>query len=490
MRQLRVRSGRALTALVLGLASLAGCTAPGDDSGAFRTRRGPVDLSRPSPEPPSRVVLVSIAGLTPERYQAGPDGGEPRMPALARMARFGASAQALRTVVPATPHPVHATLATGLRPDRHGIMYESLLAGPGQPPVRPDAVQLVDGTLLWALIEATGRRAALLDWPGTVGADVTWRVPDVAPAEDGASWLEIQAQAATGSLFERLADEVPEPTPAGWPSPEERDRLMVDLACGLTREDAPPDLWLLRLGAPGRAAEQGGVTSDAAASAFARADQQLARLLGCFAAADLLDDSSWFVVGDRAQVSVHTEVFPNAVLARAGLIELSEDRRSVAAWAALARSGGAAAFVYATEESAAVEARDVLRAEAERTDAFRVVSARELQSLHADPQAWFGLEASPGFAFGDAPDAAPLRGSPRLAADGALSDPERSGAGLVAWGAGIRSGIVLPRARQIDVAPTMAALMGVRLDGADGVPMIGLFGFAVPQARPQSGPQP
>ena len=47
--------------------------------------------------------------------------------------------------------------------------------------------------------------------------------------------------------------------------------------------------------------------------------------------------------------------------------------------------------------------------------------------------------------------------------------------GLVASGAGIQPGIVVPLARQVDVAPTIAALLGLTMDGVDGAPMVGIL---------------
>ena len=52
----------------------------------------------------------------------------------------------------------------------------------------------------------------------------------------------------------------------------------------------------------------------------------------------------------------------------------------------------------------------------------------------------------------------------------------RSAVGLVAWGAGIRPGVRVPSMSQIDVAPTVADLLGFELPGADGRPLVGILG--------------
>ena len=46
-------------------------------------------------------------------------------------------------------------------------------------------------------------------------------------------------------------------------------------------------------------------------------------------------------------------------------------------------------------------------------------------------------------------------------------DPLMHGS-LVVWGAGVRSGVKLPVVRSVDVAPTMARLLGLRMKNVDG----------------------
>ena len=50
--------------------------------------------------------------------------------------------------------------------------------------------------------------------------------------------------------------------------------------------------------------------------------------------------------------------------------------------------------------------------------------------------------------------------------------------GLILAGAGITRGIGMPLARQIDIAPTVARLLGLTLPHAEGVAMVGVIGKA------------
>ena len=76
-----------------------------------------------------------------------------------------------------------------------------------------------------------------------------------------------------------------------------------------------------------------------------------------------------------------------------------------------------------------------------------------------------------------------LVASTRHGDHGYLPDSPAMHTGLIAAGAGIAQGLAIPRARQIDIAPTVARLLGFELPQAEGVPMVGMLA-GPPAARP------
>ena len=222
-----------------------------------------------------------------------------------------------------------------------------------------------------------------------------------------------------------------------------------------------------------------GLDSAEAREAFANADSLLSALLNCMTRAGAIEDSAVLVVGDHGVLPVHTVVAPNAVLEREGLLQLDK-RGGVTAWSAIARSNGGTTFVYAADERRALHARRVLSAQGERTRAFRVLTAGEMLASGADREAWFGLEAEPGFYFSDS-HRPPLLGAAALrAVGGYLPNRREMDTGFVAWGRGLRTSVRIPRMRLTDVAPTVARLLGLEFDdtesvGFDGRPLVGIL---------------
>jgi predicted AlkP superfamily pyrophosphatase or phosphodiesterase len=443
------------------------------------------------------VVLISIAGLRAEHYgakpsdRAGSGGLWPEgavMPRLASLAAGGAFADSVVPVMPPAPYPVHASLVTGRRPDQHDVLGDEILTTRGLSLRGLASENRIKVPTLWRAAQASGLAVAALSWPSTLGSSIDLLLPDIGVASLDRTWLEALEGHTTPWLEERLARLEELPPDTAWPDPAVHDSIVRQLACEIARQPTTPELWLLRFQQSGAALAVYGPGTSGAREAFARIDSELDRLIACFASSGLLESTALVVTGDRGLLPVHTLVAPNVALAAVGLITKGPAHEGVeiSSWLAVARSHGGSAVVHAVDESSAVLARRALEDLASETGAFRVVSAAELVALHADPQAWFGLAAHPGFVL-----AKPARG-PRLQATelrgrgGFLPTQPGSEVGFVAWGSGVRPGVRIPQMSQLEIGPTVARLLGVELVGAQGRPLIGLLG--TPPRRSQGGP--
>ncbi len=456
------RSGRLV--LLLGALLGAGCaSAPAD------APEGSKRAVAPGAEP--IVALVSIAGFTPAALEIGLDA-PPLLPTVAAFAAQGARADRVEPVIPAAIHPTHASLVTGVWPARHGIVADRRLGERGVGGVRYSAASALKVRTLWQSAGEAGQLVASLDWPTTQGAAIPLLLPDVDAPGPAESWLD-RVREGSPSALAALAERAGAAAPGTEQPGALRDAVLVDVAGELVAAPRPPRLLLLRLSQTAPALAQHGPGSAQAQQAFAGADRLLARWLRCLRDAGRLESASVFVVGDFGFSPVHGAIAPNAALADARL--LSAQAAAVTGWEAIARSNGGSAFVYARSERAAVRARDVLQTEARESGVFRVLSADDMLRAGADPDAWFGLEAEPGYVFEDIASGPVLRAAAPRGAGGYVSALPGLQPGFAAWVRGIRRGIRIPLMRQTDVAPTLAHLLGVPLDSSEGRVLIGLF---------------
>lgn len=116
--------------------------------------------------PPASVVLISLDGFRPAEL------GHGHTPNLDAIAAGGVRAEAMRPAYPTLTFPNHYTLVTGLRPDRHGIVHNTMrdpaLGGfrISDPKAVTDA-RWWGGEPLWATAEKAGIPTATMFWPGS-----------------------------------------------------------------------------------------------------------------------------------------------------------------------------------------------------------------------------------------------------------------------------------------------------------------------------------
>jgi predicted AlkP superfamily pyrophosphatase or phosphodiesterase len=415
------------------------------------------ELSSAAPGRPDHVLLISIAGLTPDLYL----DAETPMPILADLARAGVAAEFVEAVVPATAYPVHTSFVTGRPANEHGVPADQMLGERGVRRARYWHASYVRGPTLWQGAVDAGIGVAALDWPATVGAAIPLLIPDIMPTRRGERWLDLLTETSTPSLLALALRSPQELAGGGIPGPD-RDALFLDVACKLIASASPPGLMLLRLTQADPAQLAFGPDSEEALRAFARIDAELGELLVCLEDAGVFPRTAIVVLGDRVLLPVHTVVHPNFALAEAGLVSRNASG-NVEIWSALARSNGGSAFVYARDERSALAARAALEVEARRSGAYRIVSADEMIRREADSEAWFGLEARAGFAFDNAARGPLLRLAVQRAAAGYLESPGRRGPGFAAYGRGVRRNLRIPEVSQLDIAPTIAELLGIDL---------------------------
>ncbi len=118
---------------------------------------------------PHTLLLISIDGLRADMLDRG------LTPNLSQLAHAGVRARWMTPSYPSLTFPNHYTLVTGLRPDHHGIVHNSMR----DPALgdfwlsKPDAVgdaRWWGGEPVWVGVEKTGQHAATWSWPGSEAA--------------------------------------------------------------------------------------------------------------------------------------------------------------------------------------------------------------------------------------------------------------------------------------------------------------------------------
>src|SRR5690606_15881181 len=123
---------------------------------------------QPAPDRPT-LLLVSLDGVHPDFLGRGDT------PHLDRLAAEGVRAEWMQPSYPTLTFPNHYTIVTGLRPDRHGIVHNTMRDETlgGFALKNREAVgdaRWWGGEPLWVSAERAGLPTATLSWPGSEAA--------------------------------------------------------------------------------------------------------------------------------------------------------------------------------------------------------------------------------------------------------------------------------------------------------------------------------
>ena len=401
------------------------------------------------------LVLISIDGLRPELYLDETNFA----PALRALVGGGSHARAATPVFPSVTYPGHTTIVTGVRPARHGILFNRIWTPAGVTRWYEEAADL-RAVPLWDVARAAGLTTAAVSWPVTLGARIDWLIPErdyYARPEP----VELIRQATTPGLFERLGLT---PRPETFKDIVQWDQFLASAATGLIR-GMRPNLLLLHLVQLDYFQHRGGLDGPDVKPALARIDAHVAAITAALREAGIADRTTVIVTGDHGFQDVRRIVQVNEILVRAGLRSCPWPAPH---WRATAHVAGGSAGVFVNEAAdadAAARAEELLRREAR--DRYTIVTRRQLDALGAMTGAAFALEAAPDWAItGTCGEG--VETEARFGTHGFLPSRASMSTGFIAAGAGIKSGVALERIGLVDVAPTAARLLGLSMPSVEG----------------------
>ena len=419
------------------------------------------------------VVLITVDGLPAFLF----DDPSAVLPNLRSLAARGVRAEGMTVSNPSVTWPNHTTLVTGVRPNKHGVIFNGVLERPGLGlPVRvnrdKDKLELVKVPTIYDALHAAGGTAIAVKWPCTRDAKgLHIRLQDVYQSFDDATPGLIdelrEAGILTDDLMARFSDV----------SGSARDRVWTQTACHLIKSQKP-NLLLLHLVNVDGIHHQYGPKSAAGYSAVAFADACVGEVLRAIKEAGITDSTTVFVASDHGFISIPQSLRPNVLFRQAGLLTIGGKQVETAR--AYAVPEGGTAMVYLTVPDTA---------SADRDRVIELLTGREgiRQILEAEDYEAYGLPtpaedrqapdlvlvAADGYGF--SADAAGedfvVENTGTPGTHGFLSTNPKMNATFVAAGAGIKSGVQLGVVENIDVAPTIARLLAIELPGVDGQPL-------------------
>lgn len=391
----------------------------------------PTHPAPPAAHEPPLLILMSIDGFRADYLERG------LTPQLADIAAHGVRAEVLRPSFPSLTFPNHYSIVTGLVPDHHGLVNNTMV-DPTIPRERFTLrnVEAVgnpawwnDGQPLWNTAHAAGLRSATMFWPGSE-APIHGQHPDY--------WLRFDATITPSARVRQVFDWVDLPA-------AERPRFIT--------------LYFDEVDHEGHAY---GPDSEAVNAALVHTDAALGQLVDGLRQRGLWDTTNLIVVSDHGmaatpatQLVALDDYVPRKLfrLVTAGALAGIEARRG------------------RQDELDAALSKPMAHIQCWRKDRIPV---RFRYGSHRRVPNWICL-ADEGWRIIDRALWRQLDGKlPGLGGHGYDPALDSMAALFIAHGPDLRRGLVVPGFDNVDVYPLLARLLRIRPEPNDGNPEITL----------------
>ncbi len=416
----------------------------------------------------SSLVLISIDGLRPDYVFDAAKYGL-RIPNLRRIVAEGTYATGVHGVVPTLTYPSHTTILTGVSPAKHGI-YSNTTFDPLSKNQQgwywySEDIQV---PTLWSVASDAGFTIANIHWPVSVGAPITYNLPQIWRTGTPDDRKMLRALATPGLLAQLEAKLGPYAD--GIDESIEADETRARFAAYLI-EMKKPRFTTAYFTALDHEQHQHAPFSPEALATLERIDKIVGTLRA--SAEGVSPRSIVCVVSDHGFSKTNAEVNLSVPLVTSGFIRLDENK-AIRSWtAAVWQAGASGAVVLKSPGDRALQdqVEKLFRGlAADPTNGIhRIVNADDLKMLGGFPGASFLVDLAPGFQMGSRLTGPLVTAKARAGGmHGYLpSAPEMNSSFFIA-GDGIPKGHSLGEVRMEEIAPTLARLLGLRLRVGDG----------------------
>jgi predicted AlkP superfamily pyrophosphatase or phosphodiesterase len=408
------------------------------------------------------VVVISLDGFPAYALD------DPRLPipTLRKLAREGAAATSMRPVNPTVTWPNHTAIVTGVEPAEHQVLFNGLLThadGSAPPKIEMwrDKELMVHAPTIYDIAYQAGLSTAQVDWVAIYHAKtITWQFAEL-PDPQGAIEGEMIADGTVTAEQLRTFED----SSQAW-----QDEMWTAAAQKIL-EQHRPNLLLLHLLTLDDTNHEYGPMSPASFTAMAFLDAKVKQVLDTLQRAGLSRNATVIIVSDHGFRAYKHKIRPNVLLRQKGFLTGASD--AVKGDAVVMPEGGSALVYVTNAERRAQLVPEIRRLLTGVEGIDRIYGTDEFASLGlptraaSDQAPDLVLAATPGYMFSKESEgeySTPAEGGTH----GYLNSDPNMQAIFMAWGAGIPKGVRLGNISNLDVAPTIAALLGLNMPNTKG----------------------
>ncbi|HJC06542.1 MAG TPA: ectonucleotide pyrophosphatase/phosphodiesterase [Candidatus Enterocloster excrementipullorum] len=428
------------------------------------------------------VLLVSVDALKPEFVFEQERLGV-SLPNISKcLVEQGLTArEGMKSVFPTFTYPCHESMITGTNPATHGTVNNGIFDPTGEHLGAWHWFATKKVKTLWEAAKEAGYCCASVAFPTSVGAKGDYIAPEYWWDGSELDSAFIDAVAKPQGLISEMEKDIGRYA-GGLDLSDDGDRQRGKAAVWMLKNKLEPVIkekpfFLSAYFASfDESAHQHGVYSREAAASLEKIDRMLGEL---FAEAKRITGDNVYicVVSDHGSLDNTHNISPNVLLKEAGLIETDENGK-VTDWKAFSQRAGGTAEIRLKDSGDTQTAQalaEVMKRllEDENSGILEVLTGEQAKARGGFPQAAYVLVSKKGYELRDDTQGDYCRTRLTQKAQHGYSEefPEMRASFMLA-GPGISKGNI-EGVRLIDVAPTLAGLMGAALENAEGRNLLG-----------------
>ena len=413
------------------------------------------------------VMLISVDGMRPDAVLDAARHGL-KVPNLRAFIADGAYASGVHGVLPTLTYPSHMTLMTGTSPAKHGI-YANTTFDPFGRNEHGWYWYAEDARVatLWTAAAAAHLRTANVYWPTSVGAPITYNLPQIwrTGTDDD---LKLQRALSTPGLEQELSSPLGR-YPGGMDETVTDDEVRARFAVRLL-ETKHPDFITVYLTGLDTEEHKSGPFSARSNEVLERLDTVVGTLR---AAAERAAPrrATVCVVSDHGFAAVEHDVNLYVAFREAGLFT-ADDANKISSWKAVPwPAGGTAAVMLADPGDAEVRAEVAALLDRLARDPGngieRILDHDEIVRAGGFPDAAFLVSFKNGYEVGTAFSGPLISGPSNLGMHGYLPDHPELRSSFFIVGPQVAAGRSLGEIDMRRIAPTLAKILRISLREAD-----------------------
>lgn len=390
-----------------------------------------------------------------------------KQPVLQKLIQEGCFSTEVQTVYPSLTYVIHSSYVTGTYPNKHGIYHNN----PLQPFVDEQNQawhwyrKQLQGKTIYEALQEKGLTVSALLWPVTGNASIRYNLPEVRAINGENQALKVLK---TGSPLYALSLELKHGKLRQGIAQPYLDNFTT--ACIVdTIKKKRPNLLLAHLIDLDDTKHLCGIEGLQMHDVIERMDRRLGDIVQAVEEAGMTDRTTFLIIGDHSQLEVRYKIHANTLLQQHGLIYEEDGEWR---WRAYVQAAGGSAHLFIapgdTEaEEIAIKLFKQVIAE-QRYGIEALYDRQQLDEWHVASNVSYMLEAAEGYCFDEALYEHILydvhANERKYATHGYHPAKEGYTSNFVASGANIKKGVEMSAMSVVDLAPTIAHLLGIRFD--------------------------